>query len=101
MGDEGRRARVYRATVQLEDPKALATFLQAEKIDVIVFEGEPAPYETPPYAEFRKEIESFVGTSKAFTRVGEYDFLYGRPGKEKAMPLLAYARTVESTATAK
>jgi hypothetical protein len=91
--DSSRQARVYRTTVQVEDPNELASFLQQERIDVIVCESEVLPQETALKREFHKQLKTYVVQNKSFIRVGECELLLGQPGKEKPFPVAIYARS--------
>jgi hypothetical protein len=90
--DEAQQARVWRATVQTEDPEALASFLKNQQIDVIVFEGKPFPTEAWLHGQFRKKLARYLAANTEFACLGEFQFLVGEPGREKTLPLLVYTR---------
>jgi 4-amino-4-deoxy-L-arabinose transferase-like glycosyltransferase len=94
QADAARQARVYRATVQLEDAKRLADFLEAEKIDCIVWEKKSLSQESALHRDFRRELEHYLAHSHSFAPAGQYDLLFGVPGQERSHPLLVYVRTM-------
>ena len=88
--DPERRHRVFRATVQLTDPKELASFVESEGINVIVFETEV----TPTFSEHRAflaEILAYAGSSGAFHPFRTYSVKGGQPGNERTASIAVYS----------
>jgi hypothetical protein len=92
--DEQRRARVFRATVQAEDPKDFRTFLERQKVDFIVFEDTQQQVEAqmPEHTRFREEVRTAVTEVPGIAHLADFDLPYGRPGLETNIRLRVYSR---------
>lgn len=99
QADTAQRAQVYRATVQVEDPRTVPAFVEAEGIDFIVFEDLDLPPGMEHHRDFRSAILAYLAQSEEFTPVGRYDLLFGGPGREKVRPVCVYARVACLTGT--
>lgn len=89
QGDRTRRARVHRATVQLEQPEELAKYIAAKRISVLAFEID-APEEG--YARFAGAIERAVAQSREFVFLGKFPLEYQGEGMHGHSAVQVYAR---------
>jgi 4-amino-4-deoxy-L-arabinose transferase-like glycosyltransferase len=90
--DHERRARVYRASVQIERPEGVAAFIANEGIDVIVYETDTQRSGLSDYTAFRRAIETLVRTDSSFLPLGRFDLPYEGEGIAGTVTLMLYMR---------
>jgi hypothetical protein len=89
--DVDRRARVYRATVQVKDAKELEKFIKDERIDLIVVEQREGARKSP-WTLFSDAITGMMRTSSAFALHEEQSVLLTGPRADERVRIAIYLR---------
>jgi 4-amino-4-deoxy-L-arabinose transferase-like glycosyltransferase len=89
--DLDRRARVYRATVQVKDAKELEEFIKNERIDLIVVEHREGARKSA-WTVFSDAINEMMRTSSAFSLHEEQSVLLTGPRADERVRIAIYLR---------
>jgi 4-amino-4-deoxy-L-arabinose transferase-like glycosyltransferase len=92
QADRHRAARVYRAGVQMKDPRELNDFIKRELIDVLVFEEDDLGMGGETHPGFRSALQAYIENASDFKSAKTFEVLFGQPGKEKPIRLSMHAR---------
>ncbi len=90
--DSERRARVFRATVQVQRASDLDDFLVNQEIDYVAYEATDVIGTPAAYGEFRAVLVAILANNSRYEKIGVFDLKHGLDSITGTVPLVVYRR---------